>query len=95
MEFAYVIYSPLLKAYKCLGGKFVINFEIYCASVHSGGILCSRKTAKIMECQDNLRRNSVVLSHWQTPLNLLLIIVVSVIVVVLLLNIDFHFLFGL
>lgn len=55
MEFAYVIYSPLLKAYKCLGGKFVINFEIYCTSVHSGGILCSRKTAKIMECQDNLR----------------------------------------
>lgn len=31
MEFAYVIYSPLLKTYKCLGGKFVINFEIYCA----------------------------------------------------------------
>lgn len=47
-----------------------------------------------MECQDNLRGNSVVLSHWQTPLNLLLLIVVSVIVVVLL-NIDFHFLFGL
>lgn len=46
MEFAYVIYSPLLKTYKCLGEKFVINFEIYCASVHSGGILCSHKKSK-------------------------------------------------
>lgn len=94
MEFAYVIYSPLLKTYNCLWGKFVINFEIYCVSVHSGGILYSDKKAKIMECQDNLRGNSF-LSHWQIPLNLLLLVVVPVIVAVLLLNIDFHFPFGL